>query len=593
MAFQSLLLLIVFLIVLFLFAYPLGLYMVKVAEGKIIYGFGWLIRFEKWFYRLAATSQDVVMSWKTYAMSLLIFNVIGVFAVYGFQRLQNWLPLNPQNFPSINPDLAFNTAISFVTNTNWQSYSGEETMSYLTQMVALTGQNFFSAATGMAVLFALIRGFRSHSMETIGNFWVDLTRSILYVLIPLSTVLAIALMSQGVIQNFSPYKQAQLIDPIHYTQMKQAIEGNLVAESYNIESQTLAMGPVASQEAIKLLGTNGGGFFNTNSAHPYENPAPLSNFLQMLAIFIIPVGLCFTFGVMVGDRRQSWAILGAMLLIFVVLVMSIFHAEQQEDPGLTALGLDQSYTPLQSGGNMEGKETRFGISASTLFASLTTSASCGAVNSMHDSYYPIGGMIPLVFMQLGEVIFGGVGAGLYSMLIFAILAVFISGLMIGRTPEYLGKKIQAYEMKMASITVLITPILVLVGTAIAVSFQAGKVGVANPGPHGFSEILYAFTSAGNNNGSAFAGLLTNTPFYNTLLAIVIWFGRFGMIVPVLAIAGSLARKKRISINVGTMPTHGPLFILLLIGTVILLGILNYIPALALAPIIEQLQFLTR
>jgi K+-transporting ATPase ATPase A chain len=445
-------------------------------------------------------------------------------------------------------------------------------MSYLTQMLALTCQNFFSAATGIAVAFALIRGFSAKSARAIGNFWVDLTRSTLYVLLPLSLVFAVFLMGQGVIQNFSGYRHVQLLEPV---------------------TQAIAMGPVASQEAIKMLGTNGGGFFNANSAHPYENPTPLANLFQMVAIFLIPAGLCFAFGRLVGDRRQGWAILAAMTVLFVVMAGSVMMAEHQAHPLLAALGIDQQASSLQSGGNMEGKEVRFGIDASALFAAVTTAASCGAVNAMHDSFTPLGGAVPLVLIQFGEVVFGGVGSGLYGMLIFAIMAVFIAGLMIGRTPEYLGKKIQAYEMKMTSIAILVTPVLVLVGTAIAVMTDAGKAGVANPGAHGFSEILYAFSSAANNNGSAFAGLSANTPFYNWMLAIAMWFGRFGVIVPVLAIAGSLAAKQRLQTTAGTMPTHGPMFVGLLVGVVVLVGVLNYVPALALGPVAEHLQLFAK
>lgn len=602
---QSIILLVVFLVSLLVLAYPLGTYLAKVGEPladdgkpKAIRGLGWLAAIENLFYRLAGTKVTAAMNWKTYAISLLVFNTLGALFVFAIQRLQLWLPLNPQAMVNVSPDSAFNTAVSFVANTNWQGYGGESTMSYLTQMLALTCQNFFSAATGIAVVYALIRGFASRSSTTsIGNFWVDVTRSTLYVLLPLSIIFAMFLMFQGVIQNFSAYKEVNLIDPVTYSQAKTTeagekvldAQGQPVMETLTTNTQTLAMGPVASQEAIKMLGTNGGGFFNANSAHPYENPTPLSNFFQMLAIFIIPAGLCFAFGRMVGDIRQGWAVLSAMTIIFVVTTIVVMIAEQQVHPALQALGVDQTASALQSGGNMEGKETRFGISASTLFAAVTTAASCGAVNAMHDSFMPIGGMIPLVLMQFGEVVFGGVGSGLYGMLIFAILAVFIAGLMIGRTPEYLGKKIQAFEMKMTSIAILVTPVLVLTGTAIAVSVGVGTVGVANPGAHGFSEILYAFSSAANNNGSAFAGLSANTPFYNTMLAIAMWFGRFAIIVPILAIAGSLAGKIRIQATPGTMPTHGPLFVTLLIGVVVLVGVLNYVPALALGPIVEHLQ----
>ena len=507
------------------------------------------------------------------------------------------LPLNPQGMAGVSADSSFNTAVSFVTNTNWQGYGGEATMSYLTQMLALAVQNFFSAATGIVVVIALIRGFVARSSASIGNFWVDITRVTAYVLLPLSLVFAVFLVSQGVIQNFSPYKDVTTLEVTAYQQPKNGpdgqplkdAKGNPVMEDLKADKQTLAMGPVASQEAIKMLGTNGGGFFNANSAHPYENPTPLTNFFQMLSIFLIPAALVFMFGRMVGDPRQGWAVLAAMTVIFVVAVVVVTTQEQQGNPLLTPLGVDQTASATQPGGNMEGKEARFGIAATGLFAAITTAASCGAVNGMHDSFTPLGGAVPLVLMQLGEVVFGGVGTGLYGMLIFAILAVFIAGLMIGRTPEYLGKKIETYEMKMTSIAILVTPILVLAGTAVAVLADAGKAGIANPGAHGFSEILYAFTSAGNNNGSAFAGLSANTPFYNTLLAIAMWFGRFGVIVPVLAIAGSLAAKKRMAVTAGTLPTHGPLFVTLLIGTVLLVGLLNYVPALALGPVVEHLM----
>jgi potassium-transporting ATPase potassium-binding subunit len=600
MATQSLMLLIVYLVVLLALSYPMGLYLAKVGEHGPIRWLGWIGKIEQFLYRVAGISAESGMGWKTYSIALLVFNALGALFVYAVQRLQAWLPLNPQAFANVSPDSAFNTAISFVSNTNWQGYSGESTMSYLTQMLALTGQNFFSAATGIAVVFALIRGFSSRSSKSIGNFWVDITRSTLYVLLPISTVFAVFLMGQGVIQNFSAYKDVSLLDPIAYTQPKNGADGQPlkdtkgqpVLETATAKTQTIAMGPVASQEAIKMLGTNGGGFFNANSAHPYENPTPLSNFVQMLSIFLIPAGLCFAFGRMVGDQRQGWAVLGAMAVIFVVMTVVVMIAEQQIHPAYQALGIDQTTSALQPGGNMEGKEARFGISASTLFAAITTAASCGAVNAMHDSFMPLGGMVPLVLIQFGEVVFGGVGSGLYGMLIFAILAVFIAGLMIGRTPEYLGKKIQSFDMKMTSIAILVTPTLVLAGTAIAIMLDPGKAGIANPGAHGFSEILYAFSSAANNNGSAFAGISVNTPFYNIMLAIAMWFGRFAMIVPILAVAGSLAAKKRIEVTAGTMPTHGPLFIALLVGVVVLVGVLNYVPALALGPIVEHLQLFT-
>ena len=605
MTMQSIVLLVVFLAAVIALAYPLGILLTRVGDGGAIPGMGWIGKIEALLYRAAGIAgkdgKPEGQNWKAYAIALLAFNGIGALAVYALQRLQAFLPLNPQGMANISPDSSFNTAVSFVANTNWQGYSGEQTMSYLTQMLALTGQNFFSAATGMAVAFALIRGFSSRSAKSIGNFWVDATRSTLYVLLPLSLVFAVFLMGQGVIQNFSAYKEVTLLDPVTYTQPKVGADGQPlkdakgepVTETLTAKTQTIAMGPVASQEAIKMLGTNGGGFFNANSAHPYENPTPLTNFMQMLAIFLIPAGLCFAFGRMVGDPRQGWAVLGAMTLLFVATTVVVLGAEQQAHPALQALNVDQAMSALQSGGNMEGKETRFGISASALFAAVTTAASCGAVNAMHDSFMPIGGMIPMLLIQFGEVIFGGVGSGLYGMLIFAIMAVFIAGLMIGRTPEYLGKKIQAYEMKMTSIAILVTPTLVLVGTAIAVMTDVGRAGIANPGAHGFSEILYAFSSAANNNGSAFAGLSANTPFYNSMLAVAMWFGRFAMIVPILAIAGSLAGKNRLQANAGTMPTHGLMFIGLLCGVVALVGVLNYVPALALGPVVDHLQLFAK
>jgi K+-transporting ATPase ATPase A chain len=587
-------LLALFLAALLVTAWPLGIWLARIYSGSLP---GWMHKVEAPLYRLAGTSADANMKWSQYALALLAFNALGLVAVYALQRLQPWLPLNPAGMGAVSPDSAFNTAISFVSNTNWQGYAGESTMSYLTQMLVLSVQNFLSAATGIAVVFALFRGFAARATGAIGNFWVDVTRITAWLLLPLSLVFAVFLVGQGVIQNFEAYKDVATLETTSYQVAKngpdgQALKddkGNAVMEDARTGTQTLAMGPVASQEAIKMLGTNGGGFFNANSAHPYENPTALSNFLQMLAIFLIPAALCFAFGRAVGAPLQGWAVLAAMTVMFVVAVVAITPAEQAGNPLLTPLGVDQSASALQAGGNMEGKETRFGINASSLFAVITTAASCGAVNAMHDSFTPLGGMVPMVMMQLGEVVFGGVGTGLYGMLVFAILAVFIAGLMIGRTPEYLGKKIEAHEMKLTSIAILVTPILVLAGTAVAVLAGAGKAGIANPGAHGFSEILYALTSAGNNNGSAFAGLSANTPFYNTLLGAVMWLGRFGVIVPVLAIAGALAAKKRLPVTAGTMPTHGPLFVTLLIGTVLLVGLLNYVPALALGPVVEHLM----
>ncbi len=594
---QALLLLAFFLAVLLALALPMGRWLAAVATGKLPRWTAPLARFEHVLYRVAGMDPATGMTWRAYAIAVLAFNGVGVVVAYALQRLQSMLPANPQGLGAISPDSAFNTAVSFVTNTNWQGYAGESTMSYLTQMLALTVQNFFSAATGIAVAFALIRGLAARSSSVIGNFWVDVTRITLYVLLPLSLAFALALMQQGTIQNFEPYRVVTTIESFNWQEARIGTDGQAVKDAQDKpvlddksgQAQTIAMGPVASQEAIKMIGTNGGGFFNANSAHPFENPSPLSNFLQMLAIFMIPAGLCFTFGRVVGDARQGWAVLGAMTAIFVVMVTVVLVAEQSGNPRLTALGIDQAASALQAGGNMEGKEVRFGISASALFAAITTAASCGAVNSMHDSFTPLGGLVPLWLIQLGEVVFGGVGSGLYGMLVFAILAVFIAGLMIGRTPEYLGKKIEAHEIKLASLAVLVTPFLVLAGTAIAVVTEAGTAGIANPGAHGFSEILYAFSSAANNNGSAFAGLSANTPFYNVMLALAMWFGRFGVIIPVLALAGALAAKKRLDANAGTMPTHGPLFVVLLVGTVVIVGALTFIPALALGPIVEHFQ----
>jgi len=592
---QAWTMLIVFLVVLLALAHPLSWWVARIADARPIAGP--VGRLERLLYRTAGVEPDEEMSWVRYATALLAFNALGVLVVYLVQRLQFVLPMNPQGLANLSTDSAFNTAVSFVTNTNWQAYSGESTMSYFTQMIALAVQNFFSAATGLAVAYALIRGFARRSAQGIGNFWVDLTRSTVYLLLPLSLVVAVIFMAQGVIQNFDAYQDVHTIEALSYDNPQldadgQALKdaaGNAVTTRATTQTQTLPMGPVASQEAIKMIGTNGGGFFNANSSHPYENPTPLTNFVQMLAMFLIPAALCFAFGRMLGDSRQGWAVLAAMTVIFVVMAGVALWAEQQGNPLFTPLGVDQAQTSFQAGGNMEGKETRFGIVASALFATITTAASCGAINAVHDSFTPLGGLVPLWLIELGEVVFGGVGAGLYGMLIFAIMAVFIAGLMIGRTPEYVGKKIEAFEIKMTSIVILVTPLLVLVGTAIAVMTGAGQAGIANPGAHGFSEILYALSSAANNNGSAFAGLSTNTPFYNTLLGVTMWFGRFAFIVPVLAIAGSLARKKRIEVTAGTLPTHGPLFVALLVGTVVLVGALTYVPALALGPVIEQLQ----
>jgi potassium-transporting ATPase potassium-binding subunit len=585
--------LIVFLALLLALAWPLALLIDTVMAGRFALG----RRLEAPLFRLAGIRPECESGWLRYAIGLLIFNGCGVVAVYALQRLQLSLPLNPQAMGAVTPDSAFNTAISFVTNTNWQGYGGESTMSYLTQMLGLTVQNFLSAATGIAVVIALVRGFARHSAQAIGNVWVDLLRATLWILLPLSLLFAVVLASEGVIQNFSPSVEVKSLETVAWQQPKVDADGKPMLDSKgqpDMEdktslSQTIAMGPVASQLAIKMLGTNGGGYYNANSAHPYENPTALTNFLQMLSILALPAALCFVFGRMVGDMRQGWAVLAAMTILFVAFAVPATISEQQGNPTLTSIGVGAAASPTQPGGNMEGKEMRFGINASALFAVITTAASCGAVNAMHDSFTPLGGAVPLVMIQLGEVVFGGVGSGLYGMLVFAIMAVFIAGLMIGRTPEYLGKKIETQEMKMASIAILVTPLLVLVGAAIALLTEPGRAAILNPGPHGFSEVLYALSSAGNNNGSAFAGLSANTPFYNVLLAVAMWFGRFGVIVPVLAIAGSLAAKKRIPVSEGTLPTHGALFVTLLIGTVLLVGLLNYVPALALGPGVEHLM----
>ena len=588
--------LVFYIVVLLALAKPLGTYMARIyaAEPALANRIG--APFERLIYRLCGIDPAMEMRWTQYAMATLWFSLLGTLAVYALQRLQLSLPLNPQALVAITPDSAFNTAASFATNTNWQGYGGESTMSYLTQMLALTVQNFVSAAAGMAVLIALTRGFARQSTETIGNFWVDLTRGTLYILLPLSIVLALALASQGVVQTFSAYHTTPLVESVEYDNPKldaagqplKDEKGNALTEKATQKDQIIAVGPVASQIAIKQLGTNGGGFFNANSAHPFENPTPLSNFLEMLAILLIPAALCHTFGRMVGDTRQGWALLAAMSIVFVALLALCVAAEQAGNPSLAKLGVDQTVSAVQAGGNMEGKETRFGIVNSALWATATAAASNGSVNAMHDSFTPLGGLVPMWLMQLGEVIFGGVGSGLYGMIVFAIVTVFIAGLMIGRTPEYLGKKIESFEIKMAAIVVLIPLAMVLGGTALAVTLEAGRAGVANPGAHAFSEILYAFSSAGNNNGSAFAGLSANTPFYNTVLGIVMLFARFWLMLPTLALAGALAAKKKVPAGLGTLPTHTPLFVFFLIGVVLIVGALTFIPALALGPVLEHL-----
>jgi K+-transporting ATPase ATPase A chain len=573
-------------IVLLLLAKPLGAFMAHVYQGERTFLDPVLGPVERLLYRLSGVRADEEMNWKTYAVAMLLFNALGLFLLYGLQRLQGMLPLNPMGLGAVTPDSSFNTAVSFATNTNWQGYGGEVTMSYLSQMLGLTVQNFVSAAAGMATLAAFCRGLARRSAQTIGNFWVDLVRTTLYILLPLAFILALTLVSQGVVQTFSAYETVPFLQPTADA------DGNALTE------QVLAVGPAASQIAIKQLGTNGGGFFNVNSAHPFENATPLSNFLQVLAILVLPAALCYTFGKMVGDTRQGWAVLAAMTIMFVPLLLVVTVAEQSGNPILSEMGVDQTASDLHAGGNMEGKEVRFGIANSTLWAAATTAASNGSVNSMHDSYTPIGGLIPMWLMQLGEVIYGGVGSGLYGLLIFAIIAVFVAGLMVGRTPEYLGKKIEAYEMKMAAIVILIPPAVVLLATALAVSTTAGKgalfnpdfqyTTIYNPGPHGFSEALYAFSSMGNNNGSAFAGLGANNPFYNLTGGLAMLFARYWLAIPTLAIAGSLVRKKKVPVSPGTLPTHTPLFIGWIIAVVIVVGALSFLPALALGPIVEQL-----
>ena len=542
-------------------ARPLGGYMTRLFAGERTLLSPVLGPVERGFYRAAGVDARIEQHWVTYGLAMLAFNALGFFLLYALQRLQGVLPLNPQGMAATSPHLSFNTAVSFVTNTNWQSYGGESTLGYLVQMAGLTVQNFVSAATGIALSVALVRGFTRTGAATIGNFWADLVRCTLYVLLPLCLLLALFYVWQGVPQNLDPYVAAT------------TLEGG---------QQTIAQGPVASQLAIKMLGTNGGGFFNANSAHPYENPTALTNFVQMLTIFALGAGLTNLFGRMAGDERQGWAILAAMGVLFLAGVAVAYWAEAQGNPALTALGVDGS------GGNMEGKEVRFGIVASALFAVITTAASCGAVNAMHASFMPLGGMIPLINMELGEIIVGGVGAGLYGMLLFVIVAMFVAGLMVGRTPEYVGKKLEAREVKMTMLAILVLPLAMLGFTALAVVTDAGLAGLLNQGPHGFSEVLYAYTSAAANNGSAFAGLTANSPFYNLTLGIAMLLGRFGMIVPMLAVAGSLAAKKRLPASLGTLPTHGGLFVGLLVGVILIVGGLTFFPALALGPIVEQL-----
>jgi K+-transporting ATPase ATPase A chain len=598
---QGMLQVALYIAVLVALAKPLGIFMANVYEGRRTFLSTLLRPVERLVYRVAGVDEQSEVDWKRYAVGMLLFNLVGIVFVYLLQRLQGLLPLNPADMPAVTPDSSFNTAVSFATNTNWQGYGGESTMSYLTQMLGLGVQNFLSAATGMAVLVALIRAFPRRQAKTIGNFWVDLTRSTVYILLPLSLLLAIVLMSQGVVQTFAPYKSVEIVEPVTVDvpvkdDAGDAIvdaAGKPVTKSTEFKEQTLPLGPAASQIAIKQIGTNGGGFFNVNSAHPYENPTPLSNFLELLAINLIGAALCLTFGRMVKDARQGWALLAAMLVIFVPLVVADVAAEQAGNPKLEALGLDTSASDLQAGGNMEGKETRFGVTNSALWAVATTSASNGSVNSMHDSFTPLGGLIPMWLIQLGEVVFGGVGSGLYGMLMFAIVAVFIAGLMVGRTPEYLGKKLESFEVKMASLAILVPAAVALIGAAIGSVASAGVAGIANPAVHGFSEILYAFSSAAGNNGSAFAGLSANTPFYNSALGIAMWLSRYWIMIPVLGIAGSIAAKRSTAVTAGTLPTHTPLFVAWLVGVVLMVGALTFVPALGLGPIVEHLQMIGR
>lgn len=574
---------IIFLSIVILIVKPLGWYMARVYEGKPC-GLDWIIKpIEQLTYRICGIRQDQEMDWKYYLSAMLIFNMLGLLAVYMILRFQAFLPLNPQGFPSVSPDLAFNTTVSFASNTSWQAYGGETTLSYFSQMTAITVQCFLSSATGMSLLIAFIRGIRQSQTKNLGNFWVDTVRGTYYILLPLSIVIAVLLCSQGVIQNFNPYQKISLLQPLQHQQS--------ITDS---SEQIIPMGPAASLIAIKQLGSDGGGFFNTNSAHPFENPTPLSNFIEMLAMLLIPAAFCYTFGIMVNDTQQGWSILAAMFILFIPMVFVAAVSEQHGNPALTQIGVDQSpIHSLSPGGNMEGKETRFGIVNSALWTAITTATSNGSVNSMLDSYTPLGGFVPLWFMHLGEVVFGGVGSGLYGMLMLIIIAVFVAGLMVGRMPAYLGKKIEAFEMKMASFAVLLMPLVVLACTGIACIIHAGTNSIANPGAHGFSEILYAFTSLVNNNGSAFAGLNANTPFYNILGGVAMLMGRYWIAIPVLAIAGSLARKKIIPGNPGTLSTSTPLFIIFLVCVAIVLGALTFLSALSLGPIEEYMALASK
>jgi potassium-transporting ATPase potassium-binding subunit len=573
---------ILYLLVIFAVTKPVGAFMTRVFNKEKTFLDFALRPIERLVYRLCGVREDHEMHWVEYGTTMLLFSVASMILLYLIERCQQWLMFNPQKLANIAPDLAWNTAASFTTNTNWQSYVPEATMSYLTQMAGLAYHNFVSAATGIALAVALIRGIARREAKTIGNFWVDLTRSLLWVLLPISLVGALVFVSQGMVQNLKPYASAQLIDP----QTVQATGSDGKTVSQTVSRQSIALGPVASQEAIKMFGTNGGGFFNTNSAHPFENPTPLTNFLEMVLIFAIPSGLTYTLGRMTGNSRHGWAVWGTMAFLFLVGVTCAYWAEARGNPEIASV--DQASTALQSGGNMEGKEVRFGIANSALFATVTTDASCGAVNGMHDSFTPLGGMIPLLNMMLGEVIFGGVGAGLYGMIVFVILAVFIAGLMVGRTPEYLGKKIEAFDVKMAMLSVLISSLTILLFTAVAVVSKSGLAGMTNPGPHGLSQILYAYTSSAANNGSAFGGINANTPWFNTTTGLAMLLGRFFVVIPILAIAGNLAAKRPAPASAGTFPVTGPLFGTLLTCTILIVGALTFFPALSLGPILEHL-----
>jgi K+-transporting ATPase ATPase A chain len=575
----------VFLFAILLITKPLGIFMARVFEREKTFLDPVFRPVERLLYRITGVDENAEMRWTEYAGAMLLFSFVTMALLYLMERVQHWLPFNPQRLANVTPDLAFNTAASFTTNTNWQAYTPETTMSYLTQMAGLAYHNFISAGVGIVLAIALIRGIARRERDTIGNFWVDLTRCLFWILLPICLVIALAFVSQGVVQNLRPYDTASLVEAQQVT----VTGADSKTTTQTVSQQTIAQGPVASQEAIKMFGTNGGGFFNTNSAHPFENPTPLANFMQLLLIFAIPSALTYTLGRMTGSRRHGWAVWMAMTLLFVSGVSVAYWAEARGNPLLH--GADQSVTAFQSGGNMEGKETRFGIADSALFATVTTDASCGAVNGMHDSFTPLGGLVPLVNIMLGEVVFGGVGAGLYGIVVFVILAVFIAGLMVGRTPEYLGKKIEAYDIKMAMLAVLISSTVILLFSAVASVEKFGTSSISNPGPHGLSQILYAYTSSAGNNGSAFAGLNPNTLWYNTSTAFVMLFGRFFMVIPILAIAGNLAKKKITPESVGTFPVTGPLFTILLVCIVIIVGALTFFPALSLGPILEHLQMM--